>query len=414
MKTFIKTIASLWAVLLSFSCTLTKIDTQMTDEQAIAAIRLECSAEAGYTVQAEKTQVISFHVSSTTPWAITGQEQYSSWLTVAPASSAVSSLSEDVRVSILSANESQEDRVATLTLSGENTSITRKIVITQLKSSGLKVEFADDVQPSIDPKGGDVLIKVNANTEWKIENTNTDFTAEKVSENQIKVSTNFNNKFAARKTLITIRATDPEHADISSTKAVNQDINFSLSEGCEVQGDGSVKIFGASTGRISTVDEYRFVKLVYKIGEKNIGSSCSMWCATNVGSNIYSQITLGGNLRVRQDGNIPGTEELNPEGGGVSTYGNASISIDENKLKAITEYRLEVLPTEEMDETYPTVPLQEVSFWYNGEKNATLKKPSTLGYNKDASGSYWFGFEKETEDGSWYIVESCDIYPVAE
>ena len=347
MKTLIKTIACLGAVLLSFSCTLTKIDTQMTDEQAIAAIRLECSAEeAGYTVPAERAQVITFHVSSTTPWVITGQEQYSSWLSVSPTSSAVSSLSEDVRVRVLSANESQEDRVATLTLSGENTSITRKIVITQLKSSGLKVEFADAAPASVDRKGGEVLLVVSANTEWAIENTNTDFTVEKVGDSQIKVSASFNNKFAARKTLLTIRATDPAHTEIHSTKEITQDVNFTLSEGCEVQGDGSVKLSGATKDRISTVDDYRFVSLVYQIGEKNIGSSASMWCAVSVGSNIYSQITLGGNMRVRQDGNIPGTEDLNPNEdptkAGVSTYGNASISIDEDKLKAITEYRFDV------------------------------------------------------------------------
>ena len=108
----------------------------MTDEQAIAAIRLECSAEAQYTVPAERAQVITFHVSSTTPWTITGQEGLEDWLTLSPESSSVSSLNEDIRVSV-KMNEGFQDRVANLTVSGANTQITHVVNITSSARAAL-------------------------------------------------------------------------------------------------------------------------------------------------------------------------------------------------------------------------------------------------------------------------------------
>ena len=164
MKTIIKTVACISVALLAFSCTLTEIDTQMTAEQAIAKIRLEASTEA-ITVSAEKAQVATFKVFSTTPWTITGHENLSDWLTVSPTSSAESSLQEDIRVKV-TANEGFEDRVATLTLSGQNTQKTCKIVITQLRSGRIAVEPVDADIPAA---GGSVSFTVTTNLDWTVE-----------------------------------------------------------------------------------------------------------------------------------------------------------------------------------------------------------------------------------------------------
>ena len=123
------------ASLLALSCVMDKIDTQITDEEAIANIRLECDALESYTIQAENPQAVSFSVSSTTPWEITGVPD---WLTVSPLSSSVSSLAEDIVVKA-SANAGFTDRSATLTIKGKNTEIAPKVVITQLRKGKLQV-----------------------------------------------------------------------------------------------------------------------------------------------------------------------------------------------------------------------------------------------------------------------------------
>lgn len=150
--------------MLAFSCTMSEIDTQMTAEQAIAAIRLECSAESAYTVSAEKAQVITFKVFSTTPWKITGHEDQSSWLTLTPASSDVSSLSEDIQVSI-ALNEAYAGREATLTLSGKNTDITRTIAIKQLPKGRFNLQ---PVTADIPASGGSVSFTFTSNLDWTV------------------------------------------------------------------------------------------------------------------------------------------------------------------------------------------------------------------------------------------------------
>lgn len=140
MKSIFKIAACLsFASLLVYSCKLEEIDTQMTEEEAIAAIKLDCDALESYTIQALKPQAVSFTVSSTTPWTVSTDAD---WLTVTPASSAVSSLSEDVRITAV-ANTEIVDRTATVTVKGENTSKSYSILITQLRKGQLTVTPID-------------------------------------------------------------------------------------------------------------------------------------------------------------------------------------------------------------------------------------------------------------------------------
>ena len=164
MKTIFKYVASLSVMLLAVSCALTEIDTQMTAEQAIAAIRLDCSAEQQYNIPADRAQVITFQVTSTTPWSISSPEN-PDWLTFSPVSSAVSSLKEDIRVSV-TANPGFEDRIATLVVTGENTQKSHTITIKQLRNG--RFEFtpaAGDIPAS----GSAVTFTVTTNLDWTVE-----------------------------------------------------------------------------------------------------------------------------------------------------------------------------------------------------------------------------------------------------
>ena len=158
MKTLFKTAVYLFALLMAGSCVLDKIDSQPATDP-----RLECDALESYTIQANKPQDISFRVSATTPWTITGFES-ASWLSVEPASSAVSSLSEDIRIKAV-ANPNLDDRTVTITIKGENTDINYTVKLTQLRKGKLTVTpIADDFSAS----GNSQTFKVESNLDWAV------------------------------------------------------------------------------------------------------------------------------------------------------------------------------------------------------------------------------------------------------
>lgn len=162
MKKIFNTVACLSAALLAFSCVMDKIDTQITDEEAIAQIRLECDALESYTIQSQNPQAVSFRVSSTTPWTITGFEN-SGWLTVEPASSAVSSLSEDVTVKAI-ANTELSERSVTLKVTGKNTDLSYSIRVTQMRLGKVTVEPITD---EFEMAGGTQNFTVQHNVAWE-------------------------------------------------------------------------------------------------------------------------------------------------------------------------------------------------------------------------------------------------------
>ncbi len=480
MKTIFKTIACLSAALFAYSCVLDEIDTQITDQEAIAQIRLECDALESYTIQSQKPQAVSFRVSSTTPWEITGFEN--SWLTVEPASSKVSSLSEDITVKATGANSTLSDRSVTLTVKGANTNITHSIKITQMRMGTLTVEpivgdydkagatktftvssnisweasAADDwltlspssgtsdgpvktvtvsaeaapnnslnrstvvtvisgdeksqffvkqdghtlefqplESPSIDRKGGELLFNVNATMDWKVESSNANFTATKVSDTQVKVSAPFNNQFAERKATITLKPTDADFGDVSGSTEVSQGVNFTL-QNCELLDDGSVKMSGTAGSRVVTIDEYRSnFDLTLTMGEKHFGTAGQLWVQGKIGGvNIYNQLSLGGNTRIRTDGTLAGD--------GGSCYKSSTYSINQDELNAMETYHYKIA-TNAADETK-----MDMLFEVNGNEKKSHTGPNPFYYDEGSS-SFYFGFYSATTDGSWYVVKTCDI-----
>ena len=158
MKTLFKTAVYLFALLMAGSCVLDYIDSQPPVDP-----RLDCDALENYTVQANKPQDISFRVSATTPWTITGFEG-ASWVSVEPASSAVSSLSEDIRIKA-TANPGLDDRSVTLTIRGENTDITHTIKIAQLRKGKLTVT---PIANAFAQAGNSQTFKVESNLDWTV------------------------------------------------------------------------------------------------------------------------------------------------------------------------------------------------------------------------------------------------------
>lgn len=483
MKTIFKTVLYLSVMLTAASCVLDEIDSQPAQDP-----RLDCDALDSYTIQASKPQDISFRVSATTPWTISGFES-APWLSVSPASSAVSSLSEDIRIKT-AANPDPSDRKVVITLKGENTDITRQITITQLRKgklvvlpiaeseafaseggsksfelqsnmeweasaadswltlnpakgssdgpmksfnvtataeanssinrstvvtvvsgddkfefnvvqNGQTLEFFPVDDTAIDRMGGQMELQVNSSMDWIFECDNDDFKVTRDGSRLI-VNVPMNNRFAPRSATVTIKPASSGLGDVSSSVELTQDVNFRVEGNCEILEDGSVKLSGDDKSRVYTVDDFRFVSIVLAMGDVHFGDKGQLWCATNVeGANIYNQLTLGGNLRLRTDGYLPVTT-------GTSTYKNSTYSISKDEMNALKEYRFDVLP--DPDNTA----YHFLRFYYNGTMRAELNFYSALCDAPDAAVPYWFGFNSASSDGTWYIVKTCDIIPVAE
>ncbi len=309
-------------------------------------------------------------------------------------------------------------------IAAANTSVTRNATVTvfagddkesfEVTQKGQSLEFLPVENTAIDRTGGALELGVKATMNWKAESDNNAFTVEKVGNDKVKVSAPFNNKFLPRKAVITIKPASDDFGDVSSSIEVSQDINFSFDGNYEVLEDGSIKISCGAKTRVTTLDKYRFVNIVLTFGDKKFGDKGELWCAVNAAEcNIYNQLSLGGNLRIRQDGNLPVTKK--PSGDAISTYQNVKYSFTKDQLNAMNEYRFEVVNhLTESDEDYPGVYRHDVNFWYNGSVYASLTYRSVFADDKTAEGKYWFGFYNKTDDGTWYIVKSCDVTPYAE
>ena len=463
--------------LLAAACQQFYVDTQMTSDQAVA--KLECDALETYTIQGEKPQSVSFKVASTTPWSITGYEK-AEWLKISPVSSALSSLSEDIVITAKE-NPNYADRSVTLTLSGEGTDKTYKIVINQSRKGklfvqgvsenfeaegntlpftiesnlawevraadqwltfdknsgngdggvetvkataaanssvirkttvtvtagdaketfevtqkGQSLEFASTEPQEIDRMGGEVIIAVKATMDWKVECDNEGFVVEKVGNDQVKVSSPFNNKFAAKTGTVTIKPASSDLGDISSSVEVVQECNFDLSGACEVLEDGSVKLVaGGDKPRITTKDQLKYVSILLTMGDVHFGDKGHLCCSTHDAgvsgmSELQCQINLDGNKRLRTNG-------------GETSYNTAKFSITKDDLNALKTYQVNFAPDPD------TNGYVRLEFLYNGTSMATLSSPSPFTDDVESGGHYFFGFESSKDDDSWYIIKSADI-----
>lgn len=491
MKTLFKTAICLWGLVLVSACVLDSIDSQPAVDP-----KLECDALESYTIQAAKPQDISFRVNANTPWSVTGFED-APWISVTPASSDISSLSEDVRIKtqvnneltdrsvVLTVKSQNADKTYSITLTQlrkgklvvtpipetdalpagggsktfqieanqeweasaaddwlslspakgtsestmktfsvtatakANSSVTRSTVVTVIsgderfefpvKQLGQTLEFAPVENPVIDRKGGELLLDVNASMDWTVSCDVPAFTVTKVGNSQVKVSAAWNNQFAERRGNVTIKPTSSEFGDVSSSVEISQDINFTFKGHCEVLEDGSVKVYGDDASRVQVIDGFRYCNIILKMGEKNFGDAAQMWVYANdavegVEVEIQNQIQLGKRIRVRLNGHLPNSD--------LSCYDSVDYDISKDELNAMDEYRVDIVPG-----TNYTNGVQHLnfSFSYNGVlRSAVLDKPSVFSDEPTAACHYWFGCYTASNDGTWYVVKTCDVIPVEE
>ena len=471
MKTtsFIKGLAIAAAAMFFGSCQQLYIETQPEVE-----IKMTTDARESYTLSGTNPQPATFSIGSTTPWEITGYEA-AEWLSVKPASSALSSLSADVTITAVP-NDTYESRSATLTLKGEGIQNVWTIVVTQgmkskfyvqpiteefegtkesslpftietnlawevrsadawltfdktsgtgtgaietiiataaenpgvertttvtvtagaetetftvLQKGGKTLEFLTTELEMISYAGGEALLDVNGSMDWTVTSSAEWLTVEKTGD-QVKATAAANSGFAARTAVVTIAGDD-----LTAEFEVSQDTPYEL-ENAEILEDGSVKLDGAAGARINIKEGLRYFTAVLSVKEISFGEKGQFWFFSETDGDFGNWMTVG-KFRLRTNN------------GSVSNYDNTYYDDDMSVefLNTMTKYEFTVTPDAE------TPGNGKFLFTVNDTTIESHSWASPFAGN-DTTFEWYFGFNSATSDGTYYIIDSCTITPIAE
>ena len=469
MKTtsFLKGLAIAATAAFLGSCQQLTIETQPEVE-----IKMTTDARESYTLSGTNPQPATFSIGSTTPWEITGYEA-AEWLSVKPASSALSSLSADVTITAVP-NDTYESRSATLTLKGEGIQNVWTIVVTQgmkskfyvqpitqefeggesslpftietnlawevrsadawltfdktsgvgtgaietitataaanpgiertttvtvtagaetetftVRQGGMTLEFITTELEMINYAGGEALLDVEASVDWTVTSSAEWLTVEKV-DSQVKATATANSAFAPRTAVVTISG-----FGITAEFEVTQDSPYEL-ENAEILEDGSVKLDGAAGARINIKEGLRYFNAVLTVKEINFGSKGQFWFFSETDGDFGNWMTVG-KFRLRTNN------------GAVSNYDNTYYDGDMSVefLNTMTKYEFTVTPDAE------TPGNGKFLFTVNDTTIESHSWASPFAGN-DTTFEWYFGFNSATSDGTYYIIDSCTITPIAE
>ena len=469
MKTtsFIKGLAIAAAAMFFGSCQQLYIETQPEVE-----IKMTTDARESYTLSGTNPQPATFSIGSTTPWEITGYGA-AEWLSVKPASSALSSLSADVTITAVP-NDTYESRSATLTLKGEGIQNVWTIVVTQgmkskfyvqpitqefeggesslpftietnlawevrsadawltfdktsgvgtgaietitataaanpgiertttvtvtagaetetftVRQGGMTLEFITTELEMINYAGGEALLDVEASVDWTVTSSAEWLTVEKV-DSQVKATATANSAFAPRTAVVTISG-----FGITAEFEVTQDSPYEL-ENAEILEDGSVKLDGAAGARVNIKEGLRYFTATLSVKEISFGEKGQFWFFSETDGDFGNWMTVG-KFRLRTNN------------GAVSNYDNTYYDDDMSVefLNTMTKYEFTVTPDAE------TPGNGKFLFTVNDTTIESHSWASPFAGN-DTTFEWYFGFNSATSDGTYYIIDSCTITPIAE
>ena len=249
----------------------------------------------------------------------------------------------------------------------------------------------DAAHPTLPVAGGELVLEVNASKSWEPQTEVPGFTVEKVDDCHFKVVAAMNNLFAPRVGAVSI--VSPSGA--TDSVELTQDTAFDVQNG-EVLEDGSVKLSGDKGSRVYLKDGARCMTITLTLGEKHFGDAGQLWVQGALGSvNIYNQLSLGGNTRIRTDGNMA-------DEAATSAYKSSTYSITKDELNAMTTYEYGLKPNAEDPK------LLDMWFKVDGVEKKSHTGNNPFYYDQTVV-DYYFGFYSATSDGSWYVVKSADI-----
>lgn len=323
------------------------------------------------------------------PWTVTSSV---SWLTFDKQEGTGDGKSLKITATA-TANDSN-NRKATVTVKAGGAEKSFEVI-----QKGASFEIVAPASTQLDRGGATLTLTVNADQDWSVECNVEGWTVEKVDASHIKVTAPWNNKFGPLNGTVAITG-----GNLRDEITLTQDANFTLSGHYDLLDDGSVKIYNDEATKVTTVDNFRFLKMTLTLGDVNFVDNGRLWVVTKGtgDTNIYNQVTLGGNVRLRTDGSL-GSD-------GSSTYNNAKYTLTKDELNQLKKYQFNILPD-------PNDARKHImQFFYNDEASprAELNSLSGIADDPNQANPYWFGVASEdlVANGTWYVVKSCDIVPV--
>lgn len=170
--TFLKSLTLAAAAFFFGACQQYYIETQPE-----VPIKMDTDVREAYTISGTNPQPVTFSIASTTPWEITGYEA-AEWLSVKPASSALSSLSTDVTLTAVP-NDTYEDRSVTLTLKGEGIDKVWTIEVSQVMKNKFYVQ---PITEEFDGKTENSLtFTIETNLAWEVRSADVWLTFDKTN-----------------------------------------------------------------------------------------------------------------------------------------------------------------------------------------------------------------------------------------
>ena len=316
------------------------------------------------------------------PWEVSADKD---WISFDPASG--TGTGSVVSIAATAAANDGSSRKATVTVSAGG--VDKTFEVTQ---SGFSFEITAPDGTELPRTGGELILGVNTTVAWEPATEVPGWSVEKIDATSFKVIAGFNNKFAPKTGLVSIKS-----GNATADMELTQDVNFEFTD-AEVQADGSVKIFGDRKSRVTMKDAARYVSFVLEVGDKNFDDAGQFWLCTHDAagdSELQCQISLNGNKRLRTNG-------------GHTTYGSTKFDITKDELNALTEYRMDFRPN-------ASNPTQiDMEFFYNGTSKVVHTSSSPYAA-PDANGHYFFGTESGSSGSStWYIIKSCTPVFIAE
>ena len=255
--------------------------------------------------------------------------------------------------------------------------------------AGSTFEIVAPEDPTIDRLGGELLVEVNASKTWEPQTDAPGVAVEKVDDSHFKVIAGFNGYFAPRKIQVSIvggTATD--------SIEITQDVNFELSGSCELLEDGSVKVSGADKGKVYIKDRLTHFSANIVVEEMHWGEKGQFWFFSMERGDFGNWMSQG-KMRLRDK--VASGKSYNY---GSEAYGDyLSLSVDE--MNALETYEFTFKP-----ETF--------AFAMNGEQVAEGEIACPFSDANPDMGGWFFGFYDVVDDGSYYILKSCTITPIAE
>ena len=326
---------------------------------------------------AAKGSAQSFIVRTDLPWSVSADK---TWISFDKESGTGTGGSEAITATA-SANDGTI-RTANITVEAGDASYSFEVT-----QNGLSFEIVPPASTELPRMGGEMVVEVNSSLAWEPETDQADWTVTKTDDTHFTVTAPFNNKFVAKSGKVAI-VSGTNRAELELT----QDVNFTFSGTYDILEDGSVKLTGGATSRVTTKESFRYVQAVLTMGECHFADKGELWFTGAAGGcNIYNQLTVGGNTRTRTDGAI---------------YKSTSFSITLDELNAMTSYGVNLVPAE-------TEGNMLFEFVYNGTVRGSQEGGSPFAGNEDAT-QYWFGFWNAATADTWYVVKSCDITVVEE